>query len=254
MKENPYGSNISCRVNIETYTPERNEGSLHLDDKLDVKSNASFYKTSVTDDQISESFANIHEAEASPEVQSGKAHGEGNNVDKVNGYGGIDKIKVDKVNGYGRGGQNVSAYGAIDKIKVNKVNGHGRDRQNVSAYGGVDKIKVDKVNGYGQDCQNVSASGGIDNIKVKKANGHADAAHVIQRDKSAKKPSETKAATAVNEGDLREKLSSIYDKVLVVNSVPDAKKVVRMLTDQYRHLVHACDTEVYMLQVYLNFD
>lgn len=251
VKENPYGSNISCRVNIETYTPERNEGSLHLDDKLDVKSEASFYKTSVIDDQISESFANIHEAEASPEVQSGKAHGEGNNVDKVSGYGGIDKIKVDKVNGYRRGSQNVSAYGAIDKIKVNKVNGHGRDHQNVSAYGGVDKIKVDKVNGYGQDRQNVSASGGIDNIKVKKVNGHADAAHVIQRDKSAKKPSETKAATAVNEGDLLEKLSTIYDKVLVVNSVPDAKKVVRMLTDQYRHLVHACDTEVANIEVKL---
>lgn len=41
-----------------------------------------------------------------------------------------------------------------------------------------------------------------------------------------------------------EKLRSIYGKVLVVDSIPIAEEVVKKLTTQYKHLVHACDTEV----------
>jgi hypothetical protein len=44
--------------------------------------------------------------------------------------------------------------------------------------------------------------------------------------------------------DLHERLNSIYDSVLVVDNVTIAKEVVQMLTNKYRHLVHACDTEV----------
>lgn len=44
-------------------------------------------------------------------------------------------------------------------------------------------------------------------------------------------------------GHLREKLNRIYDKVLVVDNVAAAKEIVEKLTNQYRHLVHACDTE-----------
>ncbi|KAL8098613.1 hypothetical protein AgCh_031398 [Apium graveolens] len=43
---------------------------------------------------------------------------------------------------------------------------------------------------------------------------------------------------------LREKLNRIYDKVLVVDNIVVAKEIVEKLTNQYRHLVHACDTEV----------
>lgn len=42
---------------------------------------------------------------------------------------------------------------------------------------------------------------------------------------------------------LREKLNRIYDKVLVVDNIVAAKEIVEKLTNQYRHLVHACDTE-----------
>jgi len=47
---------------------------------------------------------------------------------------------------------------------------------------------------------------------------------------------------------LRTKLCSIFDKILVVDSVTVARKVVRMLTKQYKHHVHACDTEAGFLQ------
>jgi hypothetical protein len=43
---------------------------------------------------------------------------------------------------------------------------------------------------------------------------------------------------------LHERLNSLYDSVLVVDNVTIAKEVVGMLTNKYRHLVHACDTEV----------
>ncbi|CAA0813954.1 DNA polymerase I B- chloroplastic/mitochondrial [Striga hermonthica] len=42
----------------------------------------------------------------------------------------------------------------------------------------------------------------------------------------------------------RERLSQVYDKVLVVDGISAAREVVRMLTTQYNHLIHACDTEV----------
>ncbi|CAA3006716.1 DNA polymerase I B, chloroplastic mitochondrial-like [Olea europaea subsp. europaea] len=44
-------------------------------------------------------------------------------------------------------------------------------------------------------------------------------------------------------------LCSVYDKVLVVNSITAAREVVGLLTNQYRHLVHACDTEVANIDV-----
>lgn len=57
----------------------------------------------------------------------------------------------------------------------------------------------------------------------------------------------------ISQSNLRERLGCIYDKVLVVDSVPAAKAVVCMLTNQYRHMVHACDTEVcFLLDLLLN--
>ncbi|CAN1234271.1 hypothetical protein LINPERPRIM_LOCUS4174 [Linum perenne] len=44
--------------------------------------------------------------------------------------------------------------------------------------------------------------------------------------------------------DIRNRLISISNNVLVVDNVSTAKAVVRKLTHQYKHLVHACDTEV----------
>ncbi|GAV68623.1 DNA_pol_A domain-containing protein/DNA_pol_A_exo1 domain-containing protein [Cephalotus follicularis] len=49
--------------------------------------------------------------------------------------------------------------------------------------------------------------------------------------------------------DIRGRLNSIYGKVLVVDTVSVAKEVVRMLTNQYKDFVHACDTEVSKIDV-----
>ena len=46
---------------------------------------------------------------------------------------------------------------------------------------------------------------------------------------------------------LRMKLCSIFDKVLVVDNVTVARKVVHKLTHEYKHHVHACDTEACLL-------
>ncbi|GAB2284669.1 hypothetical protein Dimus_019121 [Dionaea muscipula] len=48
---------------------------------------------------------------------------------------------------------------------------------------------------------------------------------------------------------LRKRLCSIYDEVLVVDTISVAEKVVSMLTNEYRHLVHACDTEVSKIDI-----
>ncbi|XP_058093524.1 DNA polymerase I B, chloroplastic/mitochondrial isoform X2 [Magnolia sinica] len=47
----------------------------------------------------------------------------------------------------------------------------------------------------------------------------------------------------------REQLARIYNEVLVVDDVLTAKRVVEVLTTRYKHLVHACDTEVAKIDV-----
>ncbi|XP_058220038.1 DNA polymerase I A, chloroplastic/mitochondrial-like [Rhododendron vialii] len=48
---------------------------------------------------------------------------------------------------------------------------------------------------------------------------------------------------------VRERLVRIYEKVLVVDNISMARETVRMLTNQYRHRVYACDTEVAKIDV-----
>ncbi|XXG73154.1 hypothetical protein AAC387_Pa07g2120 [Persea americana] len=48
---------------------------------------------------------------------------------------------------------------------------------------------------------------------------------------------------------LRGRLTRIYNKVLVIDNISMAKRVVGKLTTQYRHLIHACDTEVSKIDV-----
>ncbi|XP_027931297.1 DNA polymerase I B, chloroplastic/mitochondrial-like [Vigna unguiculata] len=48
---------------------------------------------------------------------------------------------------------------------------------------------------------------------------------------------------------LRGRLCSIYKDILVVNNISLAEEVAKMLTVNYRHLIHACDTEVARIDV-----
>ncbi|XP_058760301.1 DNA polymerase I A, chloroplastic/mitochondrial-like isoform X1 [Vicia villosa] len=48
---------------------------------------------------------------------------------------------------------------------------------------------------------------------------------------------------------LHDRLCRIYEDVLVVDNIPLAKEVVKMLTVKYRHLIYACDTEVAKIDV-----
>lgn len=48
---------------------------------------------------------------------------------------------------------------------------------------------------------------------------------------------------------LRERLGAMYEKVHIVDNLSAAKEVVSKLTNQYKHLVHACDTEVANIDV-----
>lgn len=48
---------------------------------------------------------------------------------------------------------------------------------------------------------------------------------------------------------LRERLGAMYEKVHIVDNLSAAKEVVSKLTSQYKHLVHACDTEVANIDV-----
>lgn len=49
--------------------------------------------------------------------------------------------------------------------------------------------------------------------------------------------------TGLDQITLRERLGAMYEKVHIVDNLSAAKEVVSKLTSQYKHLVHACDTE-----------
>lgn len=49
--------------------------------------------------------------------------------------------------------------------------------------------------------------------------------------------------TTGQQPDPYKRLLQIYDEVLIVDNISMAREVVGMLTNQYRHCVHACDTE-----------
>ncbi|KAL6283926.1 hypothetical protein ACE6H2_014855 [Prunus campanulata] len=225
VMENYFGRKISRAGGIKMNSQERLEGFTHVStcDKLEENSEGSYCKI-IDYGQLDKTLSEGNHVD--------KVNGEGNHVDKVNGEGN----HVDKVNGYAHDGLGVSTSSRIENINLEKVNGHaGAGPRQLGVVNGSQLGKTSKVRK------------GTDSGRNKD-----EAAAVIKGDKSHAKASAIKAATKAENDckqDLRIRLNTIYDKVLVVNSVSVAKKVVKMLTNQYRNLVHACDTEVAKIEV-----
>ncbi|CAH2036364.1 unnamed protein product [Thlaspi arvense] len=59
----------------------------------------------------------------------------------------------------------------------------------------------------------------------------------------------SKVVKSTEPSKVRANLRKIYDKVVVVDTVPAAKNAVAKLVNQYRNLVHSCDTEVSGIEV-----
>ncbi|XP_027369033.1 DNA polymerase I A, chloroplastic/mitochondrial-like isoform X2 [Abrus precatorius] len=58
-----------------------------------------------------------------------------------------------------------------------------------------------------------------------------------------------KQAAATDQSKLRHRLCSIYEDILVVDNIPLAEEVSKLLTTKYRHHIFACDTEVAKIDV-----
>ncbi|KAK7300105.1 hypothetical protein RJT34_10939 [Clitoria ternatea] len=58
-----------------------------------------------------------------------------------------------------------------------------------------------------------------------------------------------KQARDTDQSKLQDRLCSIYKDILVVDNIPLAENVSKMLTTKYRHLIYACDTEVAKIDV-----
>ncbi|BAT80735.1 DNA polymerase I [Vigna angularis] len=58
-----------------------------------------------------------------------------------------------------------------------------------------------------------------------------------------------KQAGGTDKINLRNRLCSIYEDILVVDNISLAEEVSKMLTTKYRHLIYACDTEVAKIDV-----
>ncbi|XP_020222802.1 DNA polymerase I B, chloroplastic/mitochondrial isoform X2 [Cajanus cajan] len=73
--------------------------------------------------------------------------------------------------------------------------------------------------------------------------------HLDTTAKDATEEKSVKMARSTAQSKLRDRLCSIYKDILVVNNISLAEEVAKMLTVNYRHLIHACDTEVAKINV-----
>ncbi|XWS51898.1 hypothetical protein CRYUN_Cryun11dG0021300 [Craigia yunnanensis] len=96
------------------------------------------------------------------------------------------------------------------------------------------------------------SSNGLSQVAVSDDNqdkGHTDP-NVTRRDQANEnRVASCEETHVVSREDIHKQLAKIYDQVLVVDNITVAKEVVLILTTQYRHLVHACDTEVSNIDV-----
>ncbi|TKY57262.1 DNA polymerase I A [Spatholobus suberectus] len=67
--------------------------------------------------------------------------------------------------------------------------------------------------------------------------------------KDSSNATSVKQACGTDQSKLRDRLCSIYEDILVVDNIPLAEEVSKMLTTKYRHLIYACDTEVAKIDV-----
>ncbi|VAH38191.1 unnamed protein product [Triticum turgidum subsp. durum] len=67
--------------------------------------------------------------------------------------------------------------------------------------------------------------------------------------KTVLQPPPAKAPLSEEAKEARKALATIYDKVLVVDTVESARSVVQLLTTKYKSFIHACDTEVSNIDV-----
>ncbi|KAL2316776.1 hypothetical protein Fmac_030652 [Flemingia macrophylla] len=87
---------------------------------------------------------------------------------------------------------------------------------------------------------------GIGKDKITVVNGY----HVLDTTaKDSANPTFAKKARSTDQSKLQDRLCSIYEDILVVDNVPLAEEVSKILTTKYRHLVYACDTEVAKIDV-----
>ncbi|OVA11500.1 DNA-directed DNA polymerase [Macleaya cordata] len=114
-------------------------------------------------------------------------------------------------------------------------------QSNESLAGKLREISKQKFSELPGDRPNNATESGSSNGKSKAISNELNEIHV--------EPTKDGEECAILTAECREKLSRIYDKVLVVDSVSAAKKIVEVLTTKYRHLVHACDTEVSKIDV-----
>lgn len=81
----------------------------------------------------------------------------------------------------------------------------------------------------------------ISEEKITRVNGDCSFDVTTEESSNATIPRE---AHGTDKSRLRDRLCSIYEDILVVDNIPLAEEVAKMLTGKYRHLIYACDTEV----------
>ncbi|XP_060186946.1 DNA polymerase I B, chloroplastic/mitochondrial-like [Lycium barbarum] len=156
-----------------------------------------------------------------PQLSVGINHSRSNEVTPVN------KVDGTNVKGSHLNGQLSNKIMEAKWEKANKLReGNASDQVRESVNGTATKVVTVKAKGVIQDCAtNKMEKNAIQSVATDVVNG-----------------TETKIVSD-ELITLRDRLGAMYDKVHIVDNLSAAKEVVSKLTNQYRHLVHACDTE-----------
>ncbi|KAH7546679.1 hypothetical protein FEM48_Zijuj01G0227200 [Ziziphus jujuba var. spinosa] len=152
-------------------------------------------------------------------------------------YGNNKSVGVKKVNGQTSDGSRQLGLSSTKSLeKVVKFNGSKSGKLMEARPNGSKSMKTVKPKPNGSKLGKI-----VEGTRKTNSEANVEEASVVINKDSAK--------SEASRPNIHSRLTSIYGKVLVVNSISVAKKIVQKLTSQYRHLVHACDTEVAKIEV-----
>ncbi|XP_022716927.1 DNA polymerase I A, chloroplastic/mitochondrial isoform X2 [Durio zibethinus] len=231
---------------------------------LNLKLTGSLFRTTNKEESVSGNSGNNispFESHCLPQPTSNKPMSRDNNIatDEINGskqLKGLTRTEVSSNRSLAGlaldDRQGIGAVGGSNFLSKDHFPCHPTRSKQISS---ANNISANKINGSKQlkgSTETEALSNGLLQGAVLDDNqdtGHMDP-NVTRRDQADENRVASNEEThVVFREDIHKQLAGIYDQVLVVDNISVAKEVVLMLTTQYRHLVHACDTEVSNIDV-----
>ncbi|KAJ3669547.1 hypothetical protein LUZ60_011497 [Juncus effusus] len=166
-------------------------------------------------------------------------HGNGSVATKKRWFEENNKLKWLKFNGNQIKNTSIEE---LEKERTPELQGF-----NKGINGSVKESAINKVNGSVKECEIAKVfNGSVKECEITKGL----VAEPFDKPRDAlEKQFNLSNVNNKQEEDVRERLGRVYNEVLVVDNVKEAKRVVGLLTTKYKEFIHGCDTEVAKIDV-----